>query len=108
MFAVEDRLGQNERWREERATVIASGARPSVRIQTATAWAAEAAKLGIDAAILDLPMKLALAISLIQIPGAEASPRSLVRDARARRPRDSSTRRCGRGHRAHREHSPAS
>ena len=51
MFAVEDRLADYEKWRDERATVIAAGARPSVRIQTATAWAAEAAKLGIDEAI---------------------------------------------------------
>jgi len=54
MFAVEDRLADYERWREERASVIAAGARPSVRFQTATAWAAEAAKLGIDEAILSV------------------------------------------------------
>jgi ATP-dependent helicase/nuclease subunit A len=55
MFAVEDRLAEYETWRDERASVIAQGARPSLRVQTATAWAAEAAKLGIDQAILDLP-----------------------------------------------------
>ena len=44
MFAVEDRLADYERWRDARATVIAAAARPSVRVQTATAWAAEAAE----------------------------------------------------------------
>jgi ATP-dependent helicase/nuclease subunit A len=60
MFAVEDRLADYDRWRGERASVIAAAARPSVRIQTATAWAAEAAKLGIDEAILDLPPEVDL------------------------------------------------
>jgi ATP-dependent exoDNAse (exonuclease V) beta subunit len=55
MFAVEDRLAEYEQWRDDRASVIAQGARPSVRVQTATAWAAEAARVGLDEAILDLP-----------------------------------------------------
>jgi ATP-dependent helicase/nuclease subunit A len=99
MFAVEDRLADYEKWRAERAAVIAAAARPSVRVQTATAWAAEAAKLGIDEAILDLPPEggshesgeggshetapsdtpVASAfrrkIEIVQIPGAEKRPR---------------------------------
>ena len=70
MFAVEDRLADYERWRDARAKVIAAGARPSVRIQTATAWAAEAATLGIDAAMVNRQE-----IEVLQIPGAEKRPR---------------------------------
>src|SRR5262249_55476163 len=47
MFAVEDRLADYERWRDERAKTIEEGARPTVRLQTATAWAADAAASGI-------------------------------------------------------------
>ena len=98
MFAVEDRLADYEKWRDERAAVIAAAARPSVRVQTATAWAAEAANLGIDQAILDLPPEggsyeirtgshetgesdpVASAfrrkdITIVQIPGAAKRPR---------------------------------
>jgi len=88
MFAVEDRLADYQKWRDERATVIAAGARPSVRIQTATAWAAEAATLGIDEALLGLPVDAVASgfpgrsavegspkIDVIQIPGAEKRPR---------------------------------
>jgi ATP-dependent exoDNAse (exonuclease V) beta subunit len=98
MFAVEDRLADYEKWRGERAAVITAAARPSVRVQTATAWAAEAAKLGIDEAILDRPAqtgsheigdqadpprdRVASAfrrtnIEVLQIPGAEKRPRGL-------------------------------
>jgi ATP-dependent exoDNAse (exonuclease V) beta subunit len=73
MFAVEDRLADYERWRDARAKIIAGGARPSVRIQTATAWAAEATKLGIDEALLDEGVRKA--IDVIQIPGAANRPR---------------------------------
>jgi ATP-dependent exoDNAse (exonuclease V) beta subunit len=71
MFAVEDRLADYETWRDERATVIAGAARPSVRVQTATAWAADAAKLGIDEAMIDG----GTGIEVLQIPGAEKRPR---------------------------------
>jgi ATP-dependent exoDNAse (exonuclease V) beta subunit len=72
MFAVEDRLAEYERWRSERATVIEQAARPSVRMQTATAWAAEAAATGVDQALLDVPEGQ---IAIVQIPGAEKRPR---------------------------------
>ena len=51
MFAVEDRLTDYERWRAEREQLVEQGKTPSVRVQTATAWAAEAAESGIDEAI---------------------------------------------------------
>ena len=72
MFAVEDRLADYERWRDERAEVIAKGAQPAVRLQTATAWAADAARLGIDEALLDTPPGV---IEIVRIAGAEKRPR---------------------------------
>jgi ATP-dependent exoDNAse (exonuclease V) beta subunit len=72
MFAVEDRLADYERWRSERARAIEQGARPTVRMQTATAWAADAAVTGVDQAVLDAPEG---AIDVIRIPGAENRPR---------------------------------
>ena len=68
MFAVEDRLADYEQWRDERARIASEGARPSVRIQTATAWAAEAATSGIDEVLSE-------GIEVVQIPGAENRPR---------------------------------
>jgi ATP-dependent helicase/nuclease subunit A len=46
-------------------------ARPTVRVQTATAWAAEAASSGVDEAIL----ADGAAIEILHIPGAEDRPR---------------------------------
>jgi ATP-dependent exoDNAse (exonuclease V) beta subunit len=48
LFAVEERLAEYERWRAERDRTIAAGSRESVRVRTATAWAALAASAGID------------------------------------------------------------
>jgi ATP-dependent exoDNAse (exonuclease V) beta subunit len=48
MFGIDERLVEYERWRDDRARVLAAAARPSVTMMTATAWAAEAAKSGID------------------------------------------------------------
>jgi ATP-dependent helicase/nuclease subunit A len=91
MFAVEDRLAEYEKWRGDRAEAIAAGARPSVRFQTATAWAADAARLGIDEAIA----AGGGAIQVLQIPGAEKRPRgprfgSLVHAVLATVPLDAS------------------
>ncbi len=72
LFAVEERLADYERWRADRAQLIDQGETPSVRVQTATAWAAEAAKAGIDDAIV-----AASAILLVEIPGAEGRPRGV-------------------------------
>jgi ATP-dependent exoDNAse (exonuclease V) beta subunit len=69
---VEDRLADYERWREERAGLVARGAQPSVRLQTATAWAADAARMGIDEALLDVPPGQ---IEVVSIPGADKRPR---------------------------------
>jgi ATP-dependent exoDNAse (exonuclease V) beta subunit len=70
MFAVEDRLADYERWRAERERLVEEGSAPSVRVETATAWAAEAAKSGIDEAIA-----AASEIQVLQIPGVEGRPR---------------------------------
>ena len=74
MFAVEDRLADYETWRAERDRVVALGARPSVRFQTATAWAAEAAKLGIDEGLVARSDGSA-PIEVVQIAGAHDRPR---------------------------------
>jgi hypothetical protein len=74
MFAVEDRLADYEKWRDERASVVAQAAWPSVRIQTATAWAADAAQLGIDEGLLAQSLD-STRIDIVQIPGAEKRPR---------------------------------
>ena len=67
MFGVDDRLLEYEQWREERAKVLAAGARPSIRFMTATAWAAEAAKLGIDTL-------LAGEIEILEVTGPRERP----------------------------------
>ena len=47
-----------------------------MRIQTATAWAAEAAKRGIDEAMLERPaLEAAAMIDVLQLPGAANRPR---------------------------------
>jgi ATP-dependent helicase/nuclease subunit A len=73
MFAVEDRLADYERWRDARARMIADAARPSVKFQTATAWAADAASSGLDQALLDAAGTDD--IEVIQLSGAADRPR---------------------------------
>jgi ATP-dependent exoDNAse (exonuclease V) beta subunit len=70
MFAVEERMAEYERWRLDRAAAIAGAERPSVRVQTATAWAAAAAQLGIDEEIA-----AAGTIQIVELPGAAGRPR---------------------------------
>jgi ATP-dependent helicase/nuclease subunit A len=70
MFAVEERLADYERWRDERAQVIAQGSRETLRVKTATQWAAEAAQLGFDAALLGSEP-----VEIVELPGAENRPR---------------------------------
>lgn len=70
MFAVEDRLSDYEKWRTERDAVVEQGKHESMRVQTATAWAAHAATLGIDEAIAS-----ASGIEVVRIPGAEGRPK---------------------------------
>jgi ATP-dependent helicase/nuclease subunit A len=70
MFAVDDRLAEYETWRAERAQLLERAAVPSVRVQTATAWAADAARLGIDTALAD-----AGDIEVLELPGIAGRPR---------------------------------
>lgn len=53
MFAVQERLADYERWRAERTATLAKGTRESITVKTATAWAAEMARSGLDEALLD-------------------------------------------------------
>jgi ATP-dependent exoDNAse (exonuclease V) beta subunit len=70
MFAVEDRMLAYERWRTDRAAAIERAQRPSVRVETATAWAASAAEIGIDEEIAQ-----AASIQIVQLAGAQDRPR---------------------------------
>jgi len=70
MFAVEERMAEYERWRRDRADVVGQAQRPSVRVQTATAWAAAAAELGIDDEIA-----AASTIEIVELAGAAGRPR---------------------------------
>jgi ATP-dependent exoDNAse (exonuclease V) beta subunit len=70
MFAVEDRLADYERWRDARALVLSQAGKPALEVQTATAWAADAARLGIDDAIA-----AAGEIAIVALPGADDRPR---------------------------------
>jgi ATP-dependent helicase/nuclease subunit A len=70
MFAVEDRMQAYERWRAARADAIDRAQRPSVRVETATAWAAAAARAGIDEEI-----SASASIQIVQLTGASDRPR---------------------------------
>jgi ATP-dependent helicase/nuclease subunit A len=70
MFAVEERMAEYERWRQERADVIERAQKPSVHVQTATAWAAAAAEVGIDDEIA-----AASTIEIVELTGAQRRPR---------------------------------
>jgi ATP-dependent exoDNAse (exonuclease V) beta subunit len=70
MFAVEERMAEYEQWRRERGETIERAQQPSVRVQTATAWAAAAAELGIDDEIA-----AAAAIEIVELAGAAGRPR---------------------------------
>src|SRR5262249_3690452 len=69
-FAVEERMSEYDLWRRERSETIERAQRPSVRVQTATAWAAAAAELGIDEEIA-----AAGVIEIIELAGAAGRPR---------------------------------
>jgi ATP-dependent exoDNAse (exonuclease V) beta subunit len=70
MFAVEDRRTDYETWRAGREQLVQQGRTPGVRIQTATAWAVDAARAGIDEAIA-----ASASIEVVQIPGADGRPK---------------------------------
>jgi ATP-dependent exoDNAse (exonuclease V) beta subunit len=71
MFAVEDRLAEYERWRADRDAAIAAGGRESVKFQTATAWAAHAASVGLDDALA----AAAADVEIAELPRASERPR---------------------------------
>jgi ATP-dependent exoDNAse (exonuclease V) beta subunit len=73
LFDVDERLAAHARWKERKAGVIDRAAVASVRVQTATQWAADAVRLGIDQAIADQPLEGEIAI--VEIPGSAARPR---------------------------------
>jgi ATP-dependent exoDNAse (exonuclease V) beta subunit len=70
MFAVADRLQDYETWRTERADALRKASVPSVEVQTATSWAAEAARSGIDSVIADTAD-----IKVVALPGSGSRPR---------------------------------
>jgi hypothetical protein len=70
MFAVEDRMTEYERWRRDRANAIETSAKPSVRVQTATAWAASVAELGLDEEIA-----ARTSIEIVELAGSRGRPR---------------------------------
>jgi ATP-dependent helicase/nuclease subunit A len=70
MFAIEERLAEYERWRDEKLRVIERAKQPGVRVQTATSWAADAASFGIDEAIAD-----SSSVQIVEIAGAAGRPR---------------------------------
>jgi len=69
LFGVDDRLVEYERWRETRANTVASAQQPAVRVQTASAWAAEAAKTGVDTVLAE-----SADISVVELPGTADRP----------------------------------
>ncbi|MCA1649881.1 MAG: PD-(D/E)XK nuclease family protein, partial [Acidobacteria bacterium] len=70
MFAIEERLAEYERWRDDKMRVIEGAKQPGVRVQTATSWAADAAAVGIDEVIADSSL-----VQVVEIAGAAERPR---------------------------------
>jgi ATP-dependent exoDNAse (exonuclease V) beta subunit len=70
MFAVEERMADYERWRRDRAEAVENAQRPTLRVQTATAWAAAVAELGIDEEIAATGT-----IDVVELAGARGRPR---------------------------------
>jgi ATP-dependent helicase/nuclease subunit A len=70
MFSVEDRMADYQKWREEREALVRRGSVEGLRVQTATAWAADAAKAGIDEAIA-----ASATIDVVELPGVEGRPK---------------------------------
>jgi ATP-dependent exoDNAse (exonuclease V) beta subunit len=63
-------MSDYQKWREEREALVRQGSVEGLRVQTATAWAAEAAKAGLDEAIA-----ASASIDVIELPGAEGRPK---------------------------------
>jgi ATP-dependent helicase/nuclease subunit A len=93
MFALEDRQSQYETWRAGRQQLLAHGRTPGMRMQTATAWAADAGRENATGAErdrvetarrgaggpadseIDGAIGASAAIQVVQIPGAEGRPK---------------------------------
>ncbi|MEX1127529.1 MAG: UvrD-helicase domain-containing protein [Vicinamibacterales bacterium] len=93
MFAVEDRKSDYETWRAGREQLVEQGRTPGVRIQTATAWAVDAAREDaagtererVEAARrgaggpadqkIDEANAASASIKVVQIPGADGRPK---------------------------------
>jgi ATP-dependent exoDNAse (exonuclease V) beta subunit len=70
MFAVEDRLAAYQQWRADREALVEQGSAATMRVQTATTWAAEAARAGVDDAIA-----ASSDLEVITMPATEGRPR---------------------------------
>jgi ATP-dependent exoDNAse (exonuclease V) beta subunit len=70
MFAVEDRLQDYTSWREDRDRAIEASARPSLRVQTSTFWAASVAEEGLDDVLA-----ASARVAIVELPGAAGRPR---------------------------------
>ena len=70
LFAVEERMADYERWRRDRAEAVENAQRTMLRVQTATAWAAAVAELGIDEEIA-----ASGTIDVVELAGARGRPR---------------------------------
>jgi ATP-dependent exoDNAse (exonuclease V) beta subunit len=70
LFGVDERLAEYERWRDSRAETIARAQQPAVRVETASAWAADAAKSGVDTVLAESPD-----ITVVALPGNADRPR---------------------------------
>jgi ATP-dependent exoDNAse (exonuclease V) beta subunit len=64
MFAVEERLAAYERWKADKTAALAAAARPSLLVETATAWA-RTGRREQDLAVLDPPLS-AFDIALVE------------------------------------------
>ena len=69
LFGADERLADYERWRDARAGTIAQAQQPAVRVQTASAWAAEAAKTGVDTVLAE-----SADITVVALPGNAGRP----------------------------------
>jgi ATP-dependent exoDNAse (exonuclease V) beta subunit len=72
MFAVEDRMQDYVQWREDRDRAVAQAARPSLRVQTSTFWAAAVAEEGLDEVLA-----ASARVEIVELPGAAGRPRGM-------------------------------
>ncbi len=68
--AVAARLADHETWRARRAAILEQASVPGTRVQTATAWAAAAARDGVAEAIA-----ATTPVAVVELPGAAGRPR---------------------------------